>query len=307
MTLLYKSDPERGRIWARLFAERMPELGLRFWPDIGDPAQVRFLAIWEPPPDLTVFPNLEIVLGVGAGIDHLDLHALPPDVRVVRMIEPGIREGMLEYVTASVLALHRELPRYLRQQRQGQWLPRPAIPAARRRIGVLGIGELGGAALQHLHGYGFACAGWSRSPHRFEDIPTYVGREGLEVMLARSDILVCLLPLTAATRGLLDRELFARLPRGAALLQVGRGAQLVAADLLAALDSGQLSEAIVDVTEPEPLPSDHPLWRHPRVWLTPHIASHTRADGSALAVLENLRRHRAGEPLLGEVQRARGY
>jgi glyoxylate/hydroxypyruvate reductase A len=138
-------------------------------------------------------------------------------------------------------------------------------------------------------------------------IPTHAGAAGLAELLARSDILVCLLPLTDATRGLLDARLFAQLPRGAALVQVGRGAQLVASDLLAALDSGQLSEAIVDVCDPEPLPAQHPLWRHPRIWLTPHIASATDAEGSALAVLENLRRHHAGAALLGEVDRQRGY
>ncbi|MFT4248699.1 MAG: glyoxylate/hydroxypyruvate reductase A [Pseudomonas sp.] len=307
MTLLYKSDPQRGQVWARIFAERMPELRLRFWPDTGEAAQVRYLAAWEPPPDLSAFPNLEIVFGVGAGIDQFDLSALPPGVRVVRMIEPGIREGMLEYVTASVLALHRELPRYLRQQRERRWQPLPALPAAQRRIGVLGVGELGAAVLRHLRGYGFDCAGWSRSQHTLEGIACFAGRGGLDALLARSDILICLLPLTTATRGLLDGDLFARLPRGAALVHVGRGAHLVAADLLAALDAGQLSEAIVDVTEPEPLPPDDPLWRHPRLWLTPHIASATRAEGSALAVLENLRRHHAGEPLLGEVEQSRGY
>lgn len=307
MTLLYKSDAQRGQVWAQVFAERMPALRLRFWPDLGDPAQVRYLAAWVPPPDLSVFPNLEILFGVGAGIDHFDLAALPPRVRVVRMIEPGIREAMLEYVSASVLALHRNLPQYLRQQRECHWQPLPVVPAARRRIGVLGIGELGGAVLRHLHGYGFDCAGWSRSPRQLAGIASFAGGEGLDALLARSDILICLLPLTEATRGLLDAKLFARLPRGAALLQVGRGAQLVAADLLAALDSGQLSEAIVDVTDPEPLPPHDPLWQHPRIWLTPHIASATRAEGSALAVLENLRRHDAGEPLLGEIDRTRGY
>ena len=307
MTFLYKSDPERGQVWARIFAERMPDVRLHVWPDIGDPAQVRYLAAWEPPTDLSVFPNLEIVFGVGAGIDQIDLTALPSGVRVVRMIEPGIGEGMIEYVTASVLALHRDLPRYLRQQRERCWQPLPGKTAAQRRIGVLGAGELGGAVLRHLRGYGFECAGWSRTPRWIEGISSFVGHDGLSKLLARSDILVCLLPLTSATRGLLNKDLFARLPRGAALVHVGRGAHLVTADVLAALDHGQLSEAIIDVTEPEPLPADDPLWRHPRIWLTPHIASSTRADSSAQAVLENLRRHRAGEPLLGEIDRDRGY
>lgn len=308
MTLLYKSDPERGKIWAQVFAEQAPDLPFRMWPDIGDPAAVRYLVAWQPPDDLgTRFPNLEILFCVGAGIDQFDLSTLPPELPLVRMIEPGIREGMVEYVCASVLALHRDFPQYLRQQQRGEWAPRPVRAAARRRIGVLGLGQLGQAVLQQLRGFGFDCAGWSRSPHTLEGVTTYAGAEGLAPMLARSDILICLLPLTEATRGLLDADLFAALPPGAALVHVGRGPQLVAADLIAALDSGQLGDAVLDVTDPEPLPPQHPLWQHPNVWITPHIASVTRPESAAAAVLENLRRHQDGEPLLGRIDPRRGY
>ncbi|WP_049623488.1 2-hydroxyacid dehydrogenase [Frateuria defendens] len=308
MTLLYKSDPERGQVWARVFAERAPALPFRQWPDVGDPLAVRYLVAWQPPEDLAArFPNLEILFSVGAGVDQFDFAALPPRLPVVRMIEPGIREGMVEYVTASVLALHRDFPHYRRQQQRGEWRALPVRAAAERRIGVLGLGELGQAVLARLATFGFDCAGWSRSARALPGIATYAGGDALGAFLARSDILVCLLPLTDATRGLLDARLFDALPHGAALVHAGRGPQLVAHDLLAALDGGRLAEAVLDVTDPEPLPPDHPFWRHPRIQLTPHIASATRPETAALAVLDNLRRHRQGEPLLGLVDRQRGY
>src|SRR5580765_7369411 len=281
-TFLYKSDPERGRRWAEVFAHRAPELSFRIWPDVGDPAAVRFLAAWEPPADLaTRFPNLEVLFSSGAGVDQFDFAALPPGLPVVRMIEPGIIQGMVEYVSHAVLGLHRDSAEYRRQQQQGVWQPLPVRAATERRVGVLGLGSLGRATLAVLAGFGFECAGWSRSRHAVEGVSCHAGAEELDAFLARTDILVCLLPLTDATRGFLDADRFAKLPRGAGLVQVGRGAQLVEADLLAALDSGQLGEAVLDVTEPEPLPPAHPFWRHPRIQLTPHIASMTQPASAA--------------------------
>ncbi|MGF6507561.1 phosphoglycerate dehydrogenase-like enzyme [Paraburkholderia sp. 32] len=155
--------------------------------------------------------------------------------------------------------------------------------------------------------FGFACAGWSRSKHELEGIDCYAGEAGLDELLARADILICLLPLTDATRGLLCRRVFDMLPRGASLVHVGRGPQLVSADLLDALQRGQIHSAVLDVTDPEPLPADHPLWAQPRVRITPHIASATRPEPAVDAVLENLRRHRSGERMNGLIDRTRGY
>ena len=307
-TFLYKSDRERGLKWAELFRERAPELDFRMWPDVGDPERVRFLLAWEPPKDIAGrFPHLELLFSSGAGVDQFDFGALPTELRVVRMVEPGIIRGMVEYVTHAVLDLHRDMPAYRRQQRQGLWSPLPVKPAAERRIGVLGLGSLGQAVLAQLRPFGFDCAGWSRSRHAIEGVPCFAGAEELDGFLRRSDILVCLLPLTDATRGMLNGAVFDRLPIGASLVHVGRGPQLIAEDLRRALDAGQLSEAVLDVVDPEPLPEDHPLWRHPRIRITPHIASMTQPTSAAEVVLENLRRFAAGEPLVGEVDRALGY
>jgi len=308
MAFLYKADPARGEQWARLFAQKAPEIEFRLWPDIGDPASIRYLAAWQPPEDLArTLPNLEVVFSVGAGIDQFDLSAVPAHVPVVRMIEPGIIEGMVEYVTQAVLTIHRDLFDYALQQVAREWREMPVCAAASRRVGVLGLGVLGTAVLERLRLFGFPCAGWSRKPRTLDGIDCYAGTEALTAFLARTDVLVCLLPLTEATRGLLDVKLFAALPQGASLVNVGRGPQLNQDDLLAALASGQLRNAILDVTEPEPLPATHALWGHPRVHITPHIASATRPDTAVDVVLDNLRRHCAGEPLLGAIDRSRGY
>ena len=311
MTFLYKADTVRGAKWARLFAEKAPDIPFRIWPDgsSGDDAHaVRYLAVWEPPRDLaTAFPNLELVFSVGAGIDQFDLSAIPAHLPVVRMIEPGIVAGMVEYTTLATLALHRDWLTYAAQQREGRWQPVRTRVAGERRVGVLGLGVLGEAVLKRLASFGFPCAGWSRSPRELDGIECFAGADTLPQFLARTDILICLLPLTAATRHILNRDLFAQLPRGAALINTGRGGHLQQDHLLEALESGQLSAAVLDVTDPEPLAADHPLWHHPRVMLTPHIASVTQPDSAVEVVLDNLRRHREGEPLIGQVDRARGY
>lgn len=307
-SFLYKSDPVRGRQWAEVFAQHAPTLPFRIWPDIGDPTDVHYLAAWQPPADIaTRFPNLKLLFSSGAGVDQFDFSTLPAELPVVRMVEPGIIHGMVEYVTHAVLDLHRDMPAYRRQQQEGLWQPLPVRPAAERRVGVLGLGSLGQAVLQSLQRFGFACAGWSRSRHAIDGVACFAGQEELDAFLARTDILVCLLPLTDATRGFLDATLFKRLPPGAQLVHVGRGAQLVSADLLAALDGGHISEAALDVTDPEPLPGGHALWSHPRVRITPHIASMTQPRSAAAVVLDNLQRFQRGEPLLGLVDRHRGY
>ncbi len=223
------------------------------------------------------------------------------------MIEPGLTQGMVEYVTFAVLGLHRDMSRYFHQQRQQQWLAHAALPASQRRVGVMGLGELGQAALAQLVALGFDCAGWSRTPRHFPGVRCWHGADQLADFLAHSEILICLLPLTDTTRGLLNHSLFNQLPQGAALVQAGRGPQLNHDDLLKALESGQLRAAVIDVTDPEPLPQGHPFWHHPAIWLTPHIASQTQNESAIAALLENLRRYQRGEPLHGEIDRSRGY
>ncbi len=308
MAFLYKGSPERGEQWAKLFAQKAPDLPFRMWPEIGDAADIRYLAAWQPPEDPAhTLPNLEVVFSVGAGVDQFDLSGVPAHIPVVRMIEPGIVEGMVEYVTQAVLTIHRDLFDYQLLQREKTWRELPVRAAASRRIGVLGLGVLGTAVLERLRLFGFECAGWSRSGGSIDGVRCYAGAQTLDSFLARSEILICLLPLTDATRGMLNAALFDKLPRGASLIQTGRGPHLNQDDLLAALDGGQLQNAILDVTDPEPLPAEHRLWVHPRVRITPHIASVTRSESAVEVVLENLRRYWEGMPMVGEIDRNRGY
>lgn len=307
-TFLYKSDPVRGQRWAEVFRREAPEIDFRIWPDTGDASRVRFLAAWVPPEDIAErFPNLEVLFSSGAGVDQFDVTKLPATLPVVRMVEPGIVRGMVEYVTHAVLGLHRDMAQYARQQAEGVWKPLPVLTAGERRVGVLGLGSLGQAVLAQLVGLGFDCAGWSRSRHEVEGVECHAGADALPGFLARTDILVCLLPLTDSTRGFLNAALFAHLPEGASLVHVGRGPQLVEADLLDALASGRLAEAVMDVTDPEPLTPGHAFWTHPRIRLTPHIASMTQPLTAARAVIDNLRRFETGEPMVGLIDRALGY
>jgi len=308
MTVLYKANMVRGAEWARFFADRAPDVPFRLWPDIGDAADVRYLVAWVPPDDIaTTFPNLELVFSVGAGVDQFDATKVPAHIPLVRMLEPGITETMVEYVTMAVLALHRDLLHFIDQQKQQLWREIRITPARRRRVGVMGLGQLGQAVLERLKAFGFPLSGWNRSPREIDGVTCYAGPDALPEFLGQSDILICLLPLTDETRGILNADLFARLPRGALLVSVGRGPHLVEADLLAALDSGALSGAVLDVTDPEPLPSGHPFWSHPRILLTPHNAAMTAPDTAVDFVLDVIARHRRGEELPGRVDRTRGY
>jgi glyoxylate/hydroxypyruvate reductase A len=308
MAILYRSDKARGAAWSRFFAENAPDLDFRVWPDAGNLAEIEYLVAWQAPRELIAsLPQLKVLFSSGAGVDHVDFSSVPPHVPLVRMVEPGIIDGMVEYASLAVLALHRDFFDYVEHKAAGRWNPLEVPPASSRTIGVMGLGSLGTAVLERLATYGFRLRGWNRSARALAGVETFAGVEELWPFLHGCDILVCLLPLTAATQGILNREVLAALPAGASLVNVGRGPHLVHADLLAALDSGHLSRAILDVTDPEPLPADHPFWAHPRVFVTPHVASMTQPGTAAPILLENIRRHQRGESLLGLVDRAKGY
>lgn len=308
MSILYRSDAPRAAAWARYFAEHAPDLDFRVWPDAGKLDEIEYLIAWQAPRGLlAALPRVKVLFSSSAGIDHVDFSAVPAHIPIVRMVEPGIINGMVEYVSLAVLALHRDFFDYVAAKAARTWNALEVPPASARTIGVMGMGVLGRAVLERLATYGFRLRGWNRSLRHMEGVESFAGAEQLQPFLEGCDVLICLLPLTPATKGILNRELFAALPSGAALINVGRGPHLVDADLLDALDSGRLSRAILDVTDPEPLAPEHPFWTHPRVFLTPHVASMTQPETAAPILLENLRRHKRGEPLLNVIDRSRGY
>ena len=271
------------------FRERFPDAALhRIDTEVRELdalGSIDAVVCWSPPPGLLArMPRLRLIQSVGAGTDHITRDpALPPGVPVHRIVDPDMAAGMNAYVAWAVVHGQRHMAGYLASQRRAAWEESPIVPPRMHRVGIAGLGVLGTSVARALAGIGYAVRGWSRNPK--DDLPAGIeafhGDAARADFLAGCDTLVCLLPLTDATRGVLDAGLFAQLPTGARLVNVGRGAHLVEADLLAALDRGQVASAVLDAFVQEPLPPDHPFWRHPRITVTPHVASRTRPEAIA--------------------------
>jgi len=309
MALLFRSTVDSAARWRSQLTRLTQRLDIRVWPEIGDPAEIDYALVWRPEPGfLASLPSLKLILSLGAGVDHLlGDPRLPRHLPIVRLVDPHMTNAMSEFVVLQVLRLHRRDLDYRAQQQAGVWRELDQPNAAGRRVGILGLGELGQDAAKKLKALGFDVAGWSRSEKAVAGVGSYAGAAGLPLLLGRSEILVCLLPLTAETEGILNARTLALLPRGAALVNVARGAHLVEEDLLAALASGQISAAVLDVFRDEPLPAGHPFWHHPCVVVTPHVAAFTNPSTAAPIILDNIRRFEEGLPLLNRVDPARGY
>ncbi|MFN3207395.1 MAG: 2-hydroxyacid dehydrogenase [Roseovarius sp.] len=303
MTLLLIGPKERGRVWGQVF-EQAGEAMVFGEDAVDDPAAITHLACWNPPDDLGRYPNLTSVISTGAGVDQMP--PLPEGVALVRTLAPSVDELVRDWVLMSSLMLYRDMPRYLAQAAEGEWRPHPPQQANAGRLGIMGLGRIGRLVAESTVSLGFDVAGWSRSGADVPGIKVY-GHDDLEPFLARTDLLICLLPLTDQTRGLLSTRVFRMMPRGAALVHAGRGAQLDMEAMRSALDDGQLRAAMLDVTEPEPLPQDHWAWRDPRVIVTPHIGGETDAAEGARHALAVIRAGREGNNLPGLVHGNKGY
>jgi glyoxylate/hydroxypyruvate reductase len=308
MALLFYSQDDDAEAWRRELLRRLPDLEYRVWPDIGDPAGVDAALVWQPPPDLLrSLPNLEAVLSLAAGVDALLADPTLPEVPLCRLVDPSLTRTMSEFVLLQALKYHRGLDTYARYQREARWRLHLPPPPAATAVGIMGLGVLGEDAARALRGHGFAVRGWSRTRKDLPGVACFAGADGLDEFLGGTAILVCLLPLTTETEGIIDDGLLARLPPGARLVNVARGRHLVEQDLIDALDRGHLAHASLDVFRDEPLPPEHPFWRHPRIDVTPHVASYGLPESAAEAVADNLRRLREGRPLANVVDRSRGY
>lgn len=306
MSLLLVRKSASAEAWVDALAIAAPDLAVHVWPETGPVEDVEFILAWVPERGLVAsFPNLKAVFSLGAGVDHLIMDpTLPADLPVVRMIDPSLTVGMAQYLTLATLRYHRALPQLQAQQGDHVWA---GVPTGSGRVGIMGLGELGLRFAEVARALGFDVYGWTRRPREVEGVTTFAGPDGLAPFLSRCDILVCLLPLTAATHAILNATLFAQLPRGACLIHAGRGEHLVEDDLLAALANGQLAGATIDVFVEEPLPRAHPFWDHPQILITPHIASATSPRTAAQGVAENIARVRSNLPPKGLVDRSAGY
>jgi len=308
MTLLFKRDAGDPEPWLAALAKLMPERELRVFPDLEPSGDIEYALVYEPPPGLLAsLPNLKAIFSLWAGVDHMASDPELPPVPVIRMVERSMTATMTVHVVQQVLGLHARAAVYRAQQAERHWRQDELIAPWNRRVGILGLGSLGRDAAEKLAGLRFDVAGWSRSPKNIQDISCYHGETGLAGFLARTDILVCLLPLTAATQGILNAALFARLPRGAAIVNCARGGHLVEADLLAALNAGRLGAAALDVFDTEPLPEDHPFWGHPKIVVTPHIAAYSVPETAVESVVANIARIEGGQPPHYVVDFKRGY
>lgn len=300
-------DPRR---WYELFAVRRPVV---LEPEGAADPTIHYAVVWKQRPNvLATLPNLKAIFSIGAGVDHLFADPGLPDVPIVRVVADNLTQYMTEYVVWRVLDHHRQGALYRSQQKRKVWheAPQPAADAV--SVGIMGLGELGRAAATALLALGFQVNGWSRSGTRMDGVTTFRGPDGLDGFLAATDILVVLLPLTPATRGIIDHRLLTKLRRdnplgGAVLINAGRGGLQKDADILRALDDGTLKEASLDVFETEPLPEASPLWGHERVFVTPHAAATSDAAHLAGPMLDQMDACDRGEPLRHLVDREAGY
>jgi glyoxylate/hydroxypyruvate reductase len=282
-------------------------------PATFDPADVHYAAVWKPAPgELAAFPNLKVIFNLGAGVDALMADPSLPNVPLVRVAVDDLTARMTEYVAMHVLMHHRQELYLRKSQRETRWAPKYQWPAGAIAVGVMGLGTLGADAALVLNRIGFRVAGWSRSPKQIDGIECFCGGGQLDAFLRRTDILVCLLPLTQDTRHILDREVFTKLnrtsPMGApVVINAGRGGLQNEADLLACLDDGTLGAVSLDVFATEPLPPDSRFWTHPKVVLTPHNAADTDPDAISKYVAHQIARFEAGDALENVVERERGY
>jgi len=307
--ILFRSSSDKADHWREALGQRIPGLDFRAYPDIGNPEDIEFALTWKAPRDTYEgLPNLKVVCSLGQGVDHIfEAGGLPDGTQIVRIVDPWMGRAMAEWTLLQVLRFHRNGHLYEQAQRDKRWENFGAEETSTRRVGILGLGALGAEAARVIAGLGFDVAGWSRSRKEIDGVTSYAGEAELDAFLARTEILCGLLPLTPETENLVDAGFLAKLPKGACFVNSGRGAQVVEEDLLAALDSGHLAGAALDVFRTEPLPQDHPFWTHPKVQVWPHVSAQTNAESAADQVAENIRRCFAREPLVNTVDRSKGY
>lgn len=288
--------------------EHDPNLDVDVWPRVEDKNRISFAVCWNHPKNvLNGYPNLNVVSSLGAGADHLlEDETLADSVRITRTVIPSLKDQMAEYVLNAIQNYRFHIAWYVDQKREGYWSKHDPVSKADCTIGILGMGEMGRAVAEHLKNNGFEVNGWSRSKKEIDGVRSFSESEYND-FCESSNILVCLLPLTQETQGILDLDAFKRLKKPSYMINVGRGAHLVEEDLIYALDTGHLTGACLDVFDEEPLPGNHLFWNRPKIMITPHIASITDPKEAAVLILDNYKRMLSGMHLLYKVDREKGY
>eukprot|EP00898_Chlorokybus_atmophyticus_P003437 jgi/Chlat1/4094/Chrsp26S04131 len=310
MVIIAPADADK---WADGIRGVDSTIDVRVYPDLGNPDDIIFAAVWKPPHGaLAKCKNLKAISALGAGVDSiLSDPQVPKNIPIVRIVEEFLAERMATYVTCAVLNLQRRTEEYMQLQQNREWKPTLQMKDVHEvRVGIMGFGAMGQAVATMLKGIGYPVSAWTRSPpqDQMNGVNYFSGKEdGLDQFLSNLNVVVCLVPLTAETRHIINKDFLAKLPKGASVINVARGGCLNADDLVEALDSGHIERATLDVFEPEPLPKDSPLWAHPKIRITPHNSASTNIRTSAPQLVENRRRAAAGEELLNLVDISRGY
>lgn len=309
MSLLIVSPGKDPEPWVEALKNQHPGLNIVVYPEDHDKEEVNFALTWKHPRGLfRNYPNLKVVASMGAGVDHITSDpGLPEGIKITRVVDPMLAEDMAEFILALILSEIKNLPLYQANEKKEQWKPRPYRRNKEVTVGILGLGVMGKAAARLLVRNGFRVRGWSRTSKDLEGISSFSGTDELKEFLGRSEFLVNLLPLTPETEKILNKTIFEQLPAQAYLINVARGEHLVEHDLLETIDQGHLSGAALDVFWEEPLRKNHPFWEHPRIRVTPHIASATDARAVLPQIVENYERMMEEEPLKNVVERKKGY
>ena len=309
MPIVIIRNDHKAQAWKEALLKADPSLEIVTHNEPHDPDSISMAMVWKPPHGvLAQYPQLQCIASFGAGVDFLfEDEDLPSGIPITRVVDPVLASDMSEFVQGVILAHLKNLLVFKEEQRAGKWVPREYKRIAETAVGIMGLGELGSKLAEDLIRVGFKVNGWSRSEKNLKGVYCFAGQQALDAFLAETEILVCLLPLTPETKGIIDRKLLLRLPRGGYMINVARGGHLQENDLIAVLDEGHLSGAFLDVFQEEPLPAGHPFWKHPKIDMSPHIASVSDTNSVVPQLLENYRRMQNGQPLLNLVSTTRGY
>ena len=308
MSILIIRD-RNSEVWKAAIEKKNPAVEVEVYPEVKSKEAIEYALVWNHPPGVfKQFPNIKVIASMGAGVDHiLRDPELPENAKITRVVDKQLTEDMADFVLTLVLNHLRNINLHQENEQNREWKPEAYQRIADVKVGILGMRELGSTAGKKLSDNGFTVRGWAQSRKEIKNIKIYAGQEELDAFLAESDILVCLLPLTPETENILNSTLFKKLPNNAFIINVARGKHLVEEDLLVAIDKGHLSGAALDVFREEPLPAEHLFWAHPKVQVTPHVASVTNPSSVVFQVLENYKRMKNGEDLENVVNKEKGY